>query len=43
MTQTVKRIRAIPETVLISPDGKIVATGLREELLKAKIEEIFSR
>lgn len=36
-------IRAIPETVLISPDGKIIATGLREELLKAKIEEIFSR
>ena len=35
-------IRAIPETILIDPDGKIVATGLREEELKARLAEIFA-
>ena len=35
-------VRAIPETVLITPDGKIIATGLREEELKAKLAEIFN-
>ncbi|MBR5654990.1 MAG: redoxin domain-containing protein [Prevotella sp.] len=34
-------IRAIPETVLISPDGKILATGLRGKELKEKLAEIF--
>lgn len=34
-------IRAIPETVLIDPEGKIIATGLREGELKAKLKEIF--
>ena len=34
-------IRAIPETVIISPKGKVIATGLRDEELKAKIEELF--
>ena len=32
---------AIPEIVLIDPDGKIIATGLREEELRAKLAEIF--
>lgn len=36
-------VRAIPETVLIAPDGKIIATGLREEELKAKLAEIFNK
>ena len=35
-------VRAIPETVLISPEGEIIATGLDGEKLKAKLEEIFS-
>ena len=34
-------VRAIPEIVLIAPDGKIVATGLRDEELKAKLAETF--
>lgn len=34
-------IRAIPETVLIGPDGTIVATGLREKELEKKLAEIF--
>ncbi|MBO4820845.1 MAG: AhpC/TSA family protein [Prevotella sp.] len=34
-------VRAIPETILITPDGKILATGLRGKGLKAKLEEIF--
>ena len=34
-------VRAIPEIVLINPDGKIIATGLREEELKAKLVEIY--
>lgn len=34
-------VRAIPEIVLIDPDGKIIASGLREEELKAKLAEIF--
>ena len=34
-------VRAIPETVLIDPDGKIVATGLRDKELKVKLKEIF--
>lgn len=34
-------VRAIPETVLIDPDGTIVATGLREQELEKKLAEIF--
>ena len=34
-------VRAIPETVIISPKGKIIATGLRDDELKAKLEEII--
>ena len=34
-------VRAIPEIVLIAPDGKIIATSLCEEELKAKLAEIF--
>ena len=34
-------VRAIPETVIISPKGKIIATGLQDDELKAKLEEIF--
>lgn len=36
-------IRAIPETVLIAPDGTIVATGLREQELEKKLAEIFEK
>lgn len=35
-------VRAIPETVLIAPDGKIVATGLHGEELEAKMEELLN-
>lgn len=42
VTSEVYGIQAIPETVLIAPDGKIVSTGLRDEQLKSKLEEIFS-
>ncbi len=35
-------VRAIPETVLITPDGKILATGLRGKELKAKLAEILN-
>ena len=34
-------VRAIPETVLITPDGKILAIGLRGQELKEKLAEIF--
>ena len=34
-------VLAIPETVLIDPDGKIVLTGLRENALEKKIKAIF--
>ncbi|MBR6129327.1 MAG: redoxin domain-containing protein [Bacteroidaceae bacterium] len=34
-------VRAIPEIVLIDPKGKIIATSLCEEELKAKLKEIF--
>lgn len=34
-------VRAIPETVLITPDEKILATGLQGKELKAKLEKIF--
>lgn len=34
-------VRAIPETVLITPYGKILATGLRGKELKAKLAAIF--
>ena len=34
-------IQAIPETVLIDPNGKIILTGLREKALEKKIAEIF--
>jgi thiol-disulfide isomerase/thioredoxin len=34
-------VRAIPETVIIDPNGKIVSTGLRDKDLKAKLAEIF--
>ena len=35
-------VNAIPEIVLIDPDGKIIATGLREQELEAKLDEIFN-
>ena len=35
-------VRAIPETVIIDPNGKIVSTGLRDKDLKAKLAEIFT-
>ena len=35
-------VRAIPEIVLISPEGEIIATGLDGDKLKAKLEEILS-
>ena len=35
-------VRAIPETVLITPDGKILAIGLRGQELKEKLAEIFA-
>ena len=34
-------VRAIPETILFTPDGKILATGLRGKELKTKLAEIF--
>lgn len=34
-------VRAIPQTLLIGPDGKIVAAGLRDEGLKNKLREIY--
>lgn len=34
-------VNAIPETVLIAPDGEIIATGLQEEALEKKLAEIF--
>ena len=34
-------ILGIPETILFSPDGTILARGLRMEELKAKLKEIF--
>lgn len=36
-------IRAIPETVLIAPDGIIISTGLSGKELEMKIEEVFRR
>lgn len=36
-------VRAIPETVLIDPDGNIVSTGLRDKELEKKLEEIFKK
>ncbi len=35
-------VSAIPHTVLIDPDGVIIARGLREKELRAKLESIFS-
>ena len=34
-------VRAIPATLLIGPDGKIVASGLRGAQLQKKLEEIY--
>lgn len=34
-------INAIPATLLVSPDGTIIANGLRGEALQAKLKEIF--
>lgn len=34
-------INSIPFTVLVDPDGKIIATGLRGSALDQKLEEIF--
>lgn len=34
-------INSIPATLLIGPDGKVIASGLRGEELAAKLEEIF--
>jgi hypothetical protein len=35
------KINAIPDNLLINPQGKIVARGLYEEELHAKLNEIF--
>ena len=34
-------INAIPATLLVGPDGKIIANGLRGDALQAKLKEIF--
>ena len=34
-------IRSIPSTILFGPDGKVVATDLRGEELRKKLEEIY--
>ena len=34
-------VRAIPATLLIGPDGKIVASGLRGDALRHKLAEIY--
>lgn len=36
-------VKAIPFTVLIGPDGNIVATGLRGKALKEKLEELLGK
>ncbi len=36
-------IRAIPATILFSPDGKVVASGLRGETLRDKLSELFDK
>ncbi|MCX2743993.1 TlpA disulfide reductase family protein [Mangrovivirga sp. M17] len=36
-------VNSIPHTVLIDPDGKIIASGLRGESLNEKLEEIFRK
>ena len=37
----VYKVWSIPDNLLIDPQGKIVARGLRDEALHAKLEEIF--
>ena len=34
-------IAGIPETLLLAPDGKILARGLRGDELKAKVVEVM--
>jgi hypothetical protein len=34
-------VNSIPDNLLIDPQGKIVARGLRAEGLQAKLKEIF--
>ena len=34
-------VNSIPDNLLIDPQGKIVARGLRAEALQAKLKEIF--
>lgn len=36
------KIDAIPDNLLIDPQGNIVTRGLRKEALRNKLEEIFS-
>ncbi|QCK15339.1 TlpA disulfide reductase family protein [Mangrovivirga cuniculi] len=36
-------VNSIPHTVLIDPEGKIIASGLRGESLNTKLEEIFRK
>ncbi|OKL41598.1 TlpA disulfide reductase family protein [Pontibacter flavimaris] len=36
-------VTAIPQTVLLDPEGKIVAKGLRGEALEQKLEELLSQ
>jgi hypothetical protein len=36
-------VRAVPYTVLIDPDGKVVALGLRGEELIKKVKEIVGK
>jgi hypothetical protein len=34
-------IRAVPQNILIAPDGKIITKNLRGEALENKLAEIF--
>ena len=36
-------VRSIPHTLLIAPDGKIVAAGLDAEALEQKLEELLGK
>jgi hypothetical protein len=34
-------VKSIPFTVLVDPEGKVIATKLRGRALESKLEEIF--
>jgi hypothetical protein len=38
---TLYGIRAVPQNILIAPDGKIITKNLRGEALENKLAEIF--